>query len=97
MKRSNTKIDLPEPIATHSRETLRNAAGSESDSLLTETQAAGHLNIRPGTLACWRATKRYPLPYVKIGRSVRYRRSALEAFASSREQGADESSEGGAA
>lgn len=65
--------------------------------LLTEQQAAELLNIRPGTLACWRVTKRYPLPYVKIGRSVRYRRSDLEAFASSREQGADESSDGGAA
>jgi predicted DNA-binding transcriptional regulator AlpA len=29
----------------------------------------------------WRSTKRYPeLEYVKIGRNVRYRRSAIERF-----------------
>lgn len=59
--------------------------------LLTERQAAEFLNIKPGTLACWRVTKRYPLPYIKIGRSVRYRLSDLEEFATAREQIASDS------
>jgi hypothetical protein len=36
----------------------------------------------------WRCTKRYPIPYVKIGRSVKYRRSDLLAFIASRTVGA---------
>jgi hypothetical protein len=36
--------------------------------------AAG-LSVSIQTLANWRCTKRVALPYVKIGRSVRYRRS----------------------
>lgn len=71
-------------------------AGSGANAaLLTESQAAEFLNIRPGTLANWRVTRRYPLPYTKIGRSVRYRRSDLEAFAAAREQGADDLAQGG--
>ena len=31
-------------------------------------------------LAVWRCTKRYPLTYVKYGRTVRYRRKDLDAF-----------------
>lgn len=59
------------------------------DPLLTEQEAAEFLGIKPATLAVWRAVKRYPLPYVKIGSRVRYRKSALQAFADSRTQGAE--------
>ncbi len=37
------------------------------------------LHISP-TLAVWRITKRYALPYIKIGRYVRYRKFDLIAF-----------------
>lgn len=97
MKRINTKADLPESAAELPRETLRSTAPTLSEPLLTEQQAAEVLCIRPGTLACWRVTKRYPLPYVKIGRSVRYRRSDLEAFAASREQSTADLAQGDAA
>jgi hypothetical protein len=52
--------------------------------LLDEKQAATVLNLRPNTLAIWRATKRYDLPYVKCGRFVRYRESDLLAWLDSR-------------
>jgi hypothetical protein len=55
-----------------------------SDPLLTETQAAAFIEIRPGTLSVWRSTKRYPLAFVKVGRAVRYRQSDLRAFLESR-------------
>jgi hypothetical protein len=32
------------------------------------------------TLAVWRATKRYPIPFLKLGRLVRYRKRDLDAY-----------------
>lgn len=54
------------------------------DPLLTEIEAAAKLGIKPETLQNWRSTKRYPLAYLKIGRSVRYRNSDLDRFLASR-------------
>lgn len=53
--------------------------------MLNEQQAAEVLGVKPATLQVWRSAKRYPLAYVKVGRSVRYRLSALQAFLDSRE------------
>lgn len=52
--------------------------------LLNGKQAAEILGTTEGTLRVWRCTKRYPIPYVRIGRAIRYRRSDLEAFISDR-------------
>ena len=52
--------------------------------LLDERAAAALLNIAPGTLSVWRSTGRYRIPFVKVGRRVRYRRSDLEAWLVSR-------------
>lgn len=52
--------------------------------LLDEREAAELLSVKPGTLAVWRSTKRYPLPYVCVGRSIRYTESGLLAFIASR-------------
>lgn len=54
------------------------------DPLLTTEQAAELLDVEPETLEIWRFHRRYALAYVKIGRNVRYRRSAIEAFIASR-------------
>jgi hypothetical protein len=48
--------------------------------LLCRKLAARYLNVSPGTLAVWDCTKRYNLNPLKVGRSVRYRRSDLDAF-----------------
>ncbi|MFZ1936148.1 MAG: helix-turn-helix domain-containing protein [Thermoguttaceae bacterium] len=56
--------------------------------LLDEKQAAEILNVTPGTLSVWRCTRRYPIPYVKVGRAVRYRLVDLEKFLASRTVGA---------
>lgn len=50
------------------------------DHLIDTKTAARVLSISPGTLAVWRCIKRYDLPYVKIGRAVRYRLSDLQEF-----------------
>ena len=52
--------------------------------LLDEKQAAQVLDVEPGTLSVWRCTKRYKIPFIKVGRLVRYRRSDLEAWLESR-------------
>lgn len=48
--------------------------------LLTTNQAAEYLNVPAPTLTTWRSTGRNNLPYVKIGRHVRYRKSDLDTF-----------------
>ncbi|MFI5165149.1 MAG: helix-turn-helix domain-containing protein [Thermoanaerobaculales bacterium] len=56
--------------------------------LLTEQEAAQALGVRQATLATWRCTRRYDLPYVKAGRLVRYRAEDLAAFIQRRLVGA---------
>lgn len=53
---------------------------SPSSDLLTREQAAQYLGVTSSTLAVWACTHRYHLPFVKIGRLVKYRRTDLEAF-----------------
>lgn len=60
------------------------AKTTQTDPLLTEQQAAEIIGVKPTTLQVWRTTKRYPLAYVKAGRLVRYRASAVEAFIEAR-------------
>ena len=48
--------------------------------LMTRKEAAEYLGITSRTLAVWACVKRYNLPYIKIGRLVKYRRSDLENF-----------------
>ena len=52
--------------------------------LLTTQQAAEFLGVTPGTLEVWRCTRRYRLPWVKIGSKVRYRKADLDAWLESR-------------
>ncbi len=52
--------------------------------LLTADQAAEFLGIKPQTLSIWRSTGRYSLPFVKVGRCVRYRREDLNRFLAER-------------
>jgi excisionase family DNA binding protein len=51
----------------------------ESD-LLTREQAAAYLGVAVQTLAMWKWAKRYDLPFVRIGRLIKYRKSELDAF-----------------
>lgn len=43
-----------------------------------------------GTLQIWVCTGRYGIPYIKVGRLVRFRRSSLLKWLSSRERGGTE-------
>ncbi len=60
-----------------------------SSKLLTRAEAAEYLGLRIQTLAVWAITGRYGLPMVKVGRSVRYRQSDLDAWLESRTVGGE--------
>jgi len=62
---------------------------SLSSELLDRNQAAAFLGLRPQTLAVWATTKRYALPFIRVGSRVRYRRADLERFLDQRTVGAD--------
>jgi len=61
------------------------ATAETTTEYLNTTQAAEFLGVTIGTLEVWRCSKRYPIPYLKCGRLVRYRRSDLIAWLESRE------------
>lgn len=58
--------------------------GTQYDPLLTPAEASEYLGVSVDTLSVWRCVGRYGIPYVKIGRLVKYRRSALDTFINSR-------------
>ena len=54
---------------------------AQATPLLTENEAAAFLKVRSQTLAKWRmAGSGANLPFVKVGRSIRYRLSDLNAY-----------------
>ncbi len=55
-----------------------------SGALLDEKAAAEFLTVSPGTLSVWRCTGRYGVPFIKVGRRVKYRRTDLIAWLESR-------------
>ena len=63
---------------------LTHIGDNMENNLLDEKQAAEVLTVEPGTLSVWRSTGRYSIPFVKVGRRVRYRRSDLLAWLESR-------------
>ncbi|MHB1245996.1 MAG: helix-turn-helix domain-containing protein [Sulfuriferula sp.] len=67
--------------------TASNVAGilrPKNPDLVDETEAATILDVSPGTLSVWRSSGRYCVPFLKIGRKVRYSRKALDVWLESR-------------
>lgn len=56
---------------------MESRALSPIDHLLTTSEAANVLGLPPQTLVNWRCTGRYPLPYIRVGRLIRYRTADL--------------------
>lgn len=50
------------------------------DKLLTSKETARILGLSSRTLDVWRCTGRSHVPFIKIGRSVRYRLSDIESY-----------------
>ncbi|UTV79777.1 helix-turn-helix domain-containing protein [Acidithiobacillus sp. YTS05] len=55
---------------------------------INEKLASEVLGVKVSTLTNWRTTGRYNLPYIKVGRLVRYRVEDLAAWIAKRRQGA---------
>ena len=51
---------------------------------LTSIEVSNILGVTEGTLAVWRCTKRYHLPFVRIGRKIFYHNEDVKAFVESR-------------
>jgi excisionase family DNA binding protein len=66
----STLMPSPEPAA---------ATAAASDSLMTTEEVAAVLRVEACTLATWRCRKGM-LPFVKVGRLVRYRRSDIDQY-----------------
>lgn len=47
---------------------------SLGDELLSEAATAELLGIQPNTLSVWRVKRSHSLPFIKVGRLIRYRR-----------------------
>ena len=62
-------------------------ATSDSE-LLSRKEAAAFLGVSHETLAVWACLNRYELPYIRVGRLAKYRRSDLEAWLKARERNA---------
>ena len=67
-------------MPANKRAPARGTAFEQDDPLLDTPASADFLGVQPHTMAVWRSTGRYDLPYVLVGSLIRYRRSALEAF-----------------
>ncbi len=57
------------------------------DPLYDTAEAAEYIGVKENTLTVWRCVGRYDIEYIKVGRLVRYRKSALDAFLSRRTRG----------
>ena len=49
-----------------------------STRVLLTGEVSALLNIRPQTLAIWWCKRRYDLPFIKVGRLIRYRAADVE-------------------
>lgn len=65
-------------------EAIQTATRRQASDLVSREDAAAYLGVSPKTLATWATTRRYLLPYVKVGRVVRYRLADLDRFIESR-------------
>lgn len=48
--------------------------------IMSRKEAAKYLGIAESTLANWASTKKYHIPYFRVGRQVKYRRKDLDEF-----------------
>lgn len=56
---------------------------------LTTIEAARYLQIAPGTLEVWRCNRMVQIPYVKVGRCVRYDRIDLDRWLAEQKVGTE--------
>lgn len=60
-----------------------------TDPLFNPPEAAAYIGVSVDTLAVWRCVGRYNISFIKVGRLVKYRKSALDAFLDRRTHGVE--------
>lgn len=71
---------------------IASALGCTTDAVpaqIDEAKVSRVLGVKTATLCNWRCTGRYALPYIKVGRLVRYRVADLAAWMVKRRMGAE--------
>ena len=63
---------------------LETLQANRNNGLVGEKEAAAIIGVTPGTLQVWRSTGRYAIPFIKVGRLVKYRPSDLQSWLESR-------------
>lgn len=58
---------------------MKNKTKPLLETMFSREETAKLLNVSPGTLAVW-ASKKYGIPFIKMGGAVRYRLSDIKAF-----------------
>ena len=58
----------------------------ENNKLLSATEICDMIGITIGTLYTWRATKRFSVPCIKIGKLLKYRYEDVMKFINEREE-----------
>jgi excisionase family DNA binding protein len=76
------------PFAPSQKADAKTSFSRFDNELLSRREAAAYLGIAENTLAIWKSSGRYNLPYIKLGRLVKYRRVDLDAFIMNRLHGA---------
>ena len=64
---------------------VRDWVGPET--LFSNAEAAAYIGVEKETLDCWRCSGRYLIPFIKVGRLVKYRKSDLDDWLNSRRVG----------
>lgn len=62
----------------------------QQPNLFDNDAAAAYIGVTPRTLEVWRCTKRHQIPYIKVGRLVKYRQAVLDTWLAAQTVGAVE-------
>lgn len=86
---TESKLDHRVDEPGRSQQKARSDLPADDEPWLRYVGAAKVLGVSRGTLEVWLSTRRYSVPYYKIGRNVLFKRSELQNFLESRRRGGD--------
>ncbi len=72
---TNPPVQQGQGVSRNSADVVR-----KREPLLTEAEAAEWFGLSPLTLRKWRCLRTHPLPFLKIGKTIRYRESDMLQF-----------------
>ncbi len=79
-----TYVDIRRDLVTPANAKKDKTMTQDNSDLMSRPEAAKYLGVKIATLEDWACRGRYGIPYTKIGRLAKYRKSDLDAFIESR-------------